>query len=658
LEGSNVIRELVIILLVSIPIVFLFKKVNLPSIVGFLIAGVVIGPHGYRLITEIENIERMAEIGVILLLFTIGVEVSIQRLIQMRKVILLSGTLQIILTVIFSAGLFYLLGIPLRQSIFFGMLLSLSSTAVMLSILSENREIDSPHGKIVLGILVFQDLAIVPMILFVPILGADSDMNLLSIILHTLGSFAALGVILLLARYLIPKIIYQLATSRIREAFTIGTILLILGTAYMTEAAGLSLAIGAFLAGLIVSESEFSHQIFSDIIPLKDAFNSIFFVSIGLLLNLRIIVDFPLYIGLAILGIIMLKGSIVYLIIIMQNFPLRTALVTGLCLAQIGEFSFVLAQIGMNYNLIQNTYYNAFLAVSISTMLVSPFLVYIGPVLAARFGAIQDALPFKPRSGETVPKDHVIIAGYGLNGRNLARVLRETGIPYVIVELNPETVTRCLEKGERVIYGDISRSEILLQAGVKEANVIVFALSDIKATRIGVKIANIMNPLIHTIARTLHTKEIEDLLMLGANEVIPEEFETSLQIFGKVLEQYHIPLNVIMRQMAILRRESYQIMRKEGIGAGTLAHLDEILAAAVTERYFVEDDNPNLGKTFAGLNLRAETGATVIAVIRNGKTITTPSPHEKIHVHDTYVLVGDHNSVDRAIQRLNGIPVA
>jgi monovalent cation:H+ antiporter-2, CPA2 family len=653
-QEHNVIREVVIILLVSVPIVFLFKKVKLPSIVGFLIAGIIIGPHGFRFITEIDNIETMAEVGVILLLFTIGLEVSIQRLIQMKKVILLSGTLQIILTILFSTLLFYMLNFPLRQSIFFGMLLSLSSTAVMLNILSENNEIDSPHGKITLGILVFQDLAIVPMILFVPILGADAETSILTIILQSLVSFAALAVILLLARYLIPKVVFQLASSRIREAFTIGIILLILGMAYLTEVFGLSLAIGAFLAGLIISESEFSHQVFSDIIPLKDVFNSIFFVSIGLLLDIKIFVEYPLYLALVIAGIILLKGSIVYIIIRMQNFPLRTALVAGFCLAQVGEFSFVLAQVGMNFNLIQNEYYYAFLAASISTMLISPFLVYIAPVMAERFGILRDVLPFKTKGEDQKLKDHVIIAGYGLNGRNLARVLRETGIPYTIVELNPETVSRCLKHGERVIYGDISRAEILLQAGVKDANVIVFAISDSKATRVGVKISNTLNPSIHTIVRTLHTKETEELLKLGATEVIPEEFETSLQIFGKVLEQYHIPLNIIMRQIAILRRESYQMMRKEGIGAGTLAHLDEILAAAVTERYFVADDNPNTGKTFAGINLRAETGATVIAIIRNGKTITTPSPHEKIIAHDTYVLVGDHNSVDRAIQLLNG----
>jgi len=655
LQEYPIIRDVVIILLVSVPIVYILNKFKIPSIAGFLLAGVLIGPFGFRLITELEHIEILAEIGVVLLLFTIGLEISLQRLIQMKRMLIIAGGLQVGLTILITGLFFYLIGIPLNQSIFFGMLLSLSSTAIVLKLLDEKKEAEAPHGRIAVGMLIFQDIAIVPMILFVPLLGIADEVRIEMIGLQIIVALFAVTVIVILARYFIPKIIYFMDRLRIREVFTIGTFLLILGTAYLTESMGLSFALGAFIAGLMISESEYSHQVFADIIPLKDAFISVFFVSIGLLLNVQLMLDVPVEIISLIIGIVIIKCGIVVAVIRFMKFPMRTALITGLSLAQIGEFSFVLASVGLVNNVLTTEYYHAFLASSIFTMMLTPFLMHVAPVLATKVSRMQIAsVATRSDTTDKKLKHHVIVVGYGLNGQNITRVLKETGIPYFIIELNPEMVNRLIGKKENVIFGDVTRRETLELAHIESARCIVFAISDPGATAMGLRLANRINPNIFTIVRTRDISNIEELKRLGANVVIPEEFETSLQIFRKVLENYHIPVNVIMQQMAILRSESYQMMVKEGSGISSLTHIDEILAAGITEKYYVEEDNPHIGQTLSELNLRARTDATIIAIVRNGNTITSPSPSEKITAHDTYVLVGDHKSVDKAIQVLNG----
>jgi len=652
MQQFTIIKDIVIILLVSIPIIFVFNKLKIPSIVGFLAAGMIIGPHGFQLISEITEIEVMAEVGVILLLFVIGLEVSIKQLMRMKKFLIIAGGLQLIGTIAFSSIIFYSFGINITQSIFLAMLVSLSSTAIVLKLLSGKRELEAPHGRIALGVLIFQDLAIVPMFIVLPILGSGSNMPVSEIVLQLFFAFGVVGVVLLASNYLMPRILETLVKMKMREAFTVGILLILLGTAYLTHAVGLSFALGAFIAGLILSESDYSHQIVAEILPLKDAFNSIFFVSIGLLLNIGFVFQFPyLLIGIT-AGIIALKAIVVIAIVKFMKYPLRTAVLAGLGLAQIGEFSFVLAQAGMNFQLIPDDFYNAFLASSIFTMILTPFFFKFAPVIANRFGEIE---PIKKTvEDEHKLTKHVIIVGFGLNGKNLARVLKEAGIQYIVVEMNPDTFQEQKSKGERIIYGDITREEILHQTKIEDANIIVFAISDPASARRGLIQAKIMKPDIYAIVRTRFLSEIDELMSMGADEVIPEEFETSLQIFSKVLERYHIPLNVIMRQVALLRGESYTLMRAETADINSFIHLNEILAAGLTDTFYIEGDNIHINKTLSDLNLRAKTEATIIAIVRGKETLTNPSGNEVIKVGDTLVITGNHQSVDRAFQLLNG----
>ncbi|MGE5811440.1 MAG: cation:proton antiporter, partial [Ignavibacteria bacterium] len=574
MQQFTIIRDIVIILLISIPIIYLFKKIKIPSIVGFLIAGIIIGPHGFMLISKTEHIEVMAEVGVILLLFTIGLEVSFKRLMKMKRLLLIAGAPQVVLTIIFSGLIFYLFEVNIKRSIFLGMLVSLSSTAIVLKLLSEKDQLESPHGRISLGILIFQDLAVVPMFLLLPVLSASESSSVLDIVRQLVFAFAAIGLIIIASKNLIPNILFQLAKLQMREVFTVGTILFLLGTAYLTHLLGLSFALGAFIAGLILSESDLSHQVTADILPLKDVFNSIFFVSIGLLLDLNFVIQYPTELTAVAAGIILLKSLIIIIIVKFIKYPLRVAFLTGLILSQIGEFSFVLIQAGKGYSLIEPDVYNSFLAASIFTMIVAPFLFEITPLIAHKFGRFEPV----GESNKKIKKeltDHVIIVGFGLNGKNLARVLKETGISYLVVEMNPEIVKTEKAKGENVIYGDITREEILLAANLIKANIIVFAISDPSSTKIALKLSKRLNPSVYTVVRTKYINEIDDLTVLGADSVIPEEFETSLQIFSKVLERYHIPLNVIMRQIAMLRGEAYSLMRTETPDINSFVHLNE-----------------------------------------------------------------------------------
>lgn len=654
MDNLLIIQDIVIILFFSIAIIFLFNKVKVPSIVGFLIAGMIIGPYGLKLIKSVDEIEVMAEIGVILLLFTIGIEVSLSQIVRIKKLLVVGGGLQLFLTSIISFIIFYSLGISLNQSIFFSFLISLSSTAIITKLLTDKNEVDSPHGKISIAIALFQDLMIVPLFLLLPMLSNKQSSDISIIILKVLGAFAVTALLIIASKYFMRPIVYQIAKLRLKETFTIGIILLILGTAYITHQAGLSFAIGAFIAGLILSETDFNHQIISEIVPLKDAFNSIFFVSAGLLVNVQFVFQNSFLIITLTLLIFIFKASVIVLSVSMLKYPFRTALLAGIGLGQVGEFSFILALAGTNYGLISTNYYNIFLASSIFTMIITPILYQLEPWIAEKYGRVETKKISERKIIYNDFKDHVIIGGFGVNGKNLARVLKETGIKYIVIELNPDTIKKEKAKGENIVYGDISREDILRFVGSDKAKIIVFAISDPVVTKVGLKNVKKINPHIYSVVRTQYVNEVDELIKLGADEVIPEEFETALQIFRKVLQKYHIPLNIIMQQVTLLRQESYRLMRKDDMDVSVLSHLDEFLAQGLTETFYISENNSNINKTLSELNLRAKTNATIIAIVREGKMLPNPSPNEKLLAGDTLILIGTHQSVDQAIELLSG----
>lgn len=447
-----------------------------------------------------------------------------------------------------------------------------------------------------------------------------------------------------------------MVATRIREVFLLTSLVLCLGMAWLTSLLGLSLALGAFLAGVVISESKYSHQVVSDILPFRDVFNCLFFISIGMLLNTAVVWRSRLTVSLILVSVLVVKAAIVVLTVKLLGYGSRIALVTGLALAQVGEFSFVLAGVGRVNGLLPDDIFQVFLASSIMTLLATPFLIQIGPALAARaerkFKGKARPSPAAQEPGAKLG-DHVIVAGYGLNGRNLAHVLKEAGIPYVILELNPETVGFAAAEGEPIIFGDVSSRTILKEAGVDRARGIVIAISDPAITRRAVRAVRDMSRNAFLIVRTKYATEIDELFGLGANDVVPEEFETSIEIFSRVLDKYFIPKNIIDAQVKILKNECYGLLRGSCDAVRpSIERITDLLAAGTAETFYIGKGAWPVGKNIEAIDLRKRTGATVIAVVRGELSFASPGADFLIAEGDTLVLVANHRDMNRAFQLL------
>jgi CPA2 family monovalent cation:H+ antiporter-2 len=410
------------------------------------------------------------------------------------------------------------------------------------------------------------------------------------------------------------------------------------------------------LAGVILAESEYSYQVASDVLPFKAVFNSLFFISVGMLLNVAAVWESRVLILALVLSILLVKFVVVLFTVGLLGYGSRIAVLAGLALAQIGEFSFVLAGVGRDNGFLRGSTFQAFVASSILTILATPFLIQAGPALAGRG---ERVLRWRRRgsSGADLQacelEGHVIIAGYGLNGRNLAHVLKESGIGYFIIELNPVTVREAAAAGERIIFGDVSSPTILDEAGIRRAKGIVFAISDPLVTRRAVRAVRNLNPGLFILVRTRYTTEIDELLRLGADDVIPEEFETSIEIFIRVLEKFHIPRNVVEAQAKVLRGECYGMLRGACSAVRPVAErISDLLAAGTAETFFVGHGAWPAGRTLGAIDLRGRTGATVIAVVRGEETFTSPGAEFEIREQDTLVLVASHRDMDRAFRYL------
>ncbi len=652
-QEITILRELIILLAVSLPITYIFHRAKLPALVGFLITGVLIGPYGAAIITETRVVERLADIGVVLLLFTVGLEFSIEDVMKSGRQFLVGGGTQVLLTIAAVTGIALVLRYPLPQAVFFGFLASLSSTAIVLKMYADRAELDSAHGRLGTGILLFQDIAVVPMMLLLPVLGqagAAGAVTPLSVLISLGKAVLGLVGVYVSARLVVPFLLHQVIRLRNREMFFLLVVLLCLGTAWVTYSLGLSLALGAFLAGLIISESEYSHHIVAEIMPFRDYFASIFFISIGMLLHTRYFSQHWPVLVLMTAALIMLKSGLVVATARALRYPIRSAVLAGMGLAQIGEFAFLLAQQGQVRGLMSGDVFQTFINTSILSMLATPFMIQAAPWFTARLPEIEVEKRTKEETCSLV--GHTVIAGYGLNGRNLARTLRATHIPYVVLEVNADTIKMAREEGESILYGDITRKDVLQRAGVECAKAIVFAISDFRAARIAVRIARQLNSSIFILVRTRYAAEVDELYKLGADQVIPEEFETSVEIFSRVLHEYHVPSNVIASQIQLVRLEGYKMLRGLSIDQENMGRIAALFAGATVDNIQIQPDSPGVGKTLRELDIRKNTGAMVVVIARNGEAVTNPGPDFKIESDDILVLMGAHRELDQAVNLL------
>jgi CPA2 family monovalent cation:H+ antiporter-2 len=651
------LRSLVLIFGVSAIVVFGLGKFRISSIVGFLVAGVILGPHGLKLINDDESVHVFAEIGVILLMFTIGLEFSLKNLMMLRTQVFYGGVIQVILTIV-AVGVvtFFLLHQSINSSILEGFIVAMSSTAIVVKSLMERGEVDSPQGKVSIGILLFQDLCVVPFMLFIQILSGKEG-GVAEVTIAMIKSFTLLIVVLFGARWVVPYILHEVLKLRNRELFIITIIFLCTATAFLTSKLGLSLALGAFLAGIIISESEYASQAIADVMPFKESFIGLFFISIGMLMDTSFLIKNIIAVLLIVFSIVVLKVIIVSLASLISGQNIRISIISGFYLAQIGEFSFIVALAGKDAGLLDNHWYQIFLSASVLTMFLTPFISAIAPEFSEYFLSI---LPSKKIWKDTVraeefegkQSDHVIIIGFGITGRNLAKVLKEADISYVILEMNPNTVKRMKKEGEPIYYGDGTSIDILRKMKINMAKVLVVAISDSASTRRIVKIARIQNPRIYIIVRTKYITEIDELITLGANEVIPEDFEASVEIFSRVLHYYNVPKNVITEHIDNIRKDHYAAFRIVKLPRKSLVEHHIFLKGIETETYFIKEGLAVDGQTIKKLQFRTITGVTIIAVQRGEEIYQNPSPDFVLKSGDIILLVGKREDLNNAIKYL------
>lgn len=649
------LTELVALFVVSVLIAYLCYRIKLVPIVGFLIAGVVIGPSALGLVQDQELVDILAEIGIILLLFTVGIEFSLKKLTRISKAIFVGGGLQLGITIALVTGILMLMDISWQASVYTGCLVGLSSTAIILGLLTERDATDTPSGQLSLAVLIFQDFAIIAMVLMIPLLSGQAESG--SGIFIVLGKAVLLiAAVLLLAKSIVPWILEKVANTKRQELFLLTVVAICFGTAAITNMAGISLALGAFLAGLVVSESHFSEQALSEILPLKTIFYAVFFVSVGMLLDIHFLLERPLLILSVGVAVVILKFLIATGSLLSLGYPVRIVAASGLALSQIGEFSFVLERAGRLAGLspagLGDPGSQTFIAVSVLLMIITPFLLDGGH----KMGSFLSRTPLKKLGRDTQAdadtasteklEDHVIIVGYGPAGRHLEQVLHDSGIPYVVIEINPSSVKEMRQKDIPVIYGDATRQHILELARIMRAKLCVIATNDPYASPQIIKQAHYLNPLLQVIVRTRYLDEVEYLEQCGADIVVPEEMETTVRLFYHVLGAYMIPSEEVNRHIQELRAHDYEIMR----GSIQEAHLMVLQGldeeGLHTRAVHVRKGAPAAGKTLEDLKLRNEYGITILTVKRNGHNFGNPAGDFVIKPEDRLVMVG---SADRFV---------
>jgi CPA2 family monovalent cation:H+ antiporter-2 len=676
-HGIPVLGELLMLAGVSLAVVMLFRRLRLPAAIGFIVSGVLIGPGGFALIPDQDLVHTLAEIGVVLLLFTVGLELRVADLARGGRTLLIGGALQVLFTVAMAGGLLLLAGLHPARALFFGLLIALSSTALVFKLLADRLELTAPHGRIVTGLLLFQDLMVIPFAIAVPWLGrwAGPGMGLIAAAggasaghaapavgaLRALILLVTVAVAFLAARRVVPWLMMRAAGTRSREAFVFGVVGVALGSAWLTSWAGLSLALGSFIGGLILAGSELRSRIEADVLPFRDALSGVFFISIGMLFVPRFVIENPLLVLASTVGLVAVKTLAALAALRVAGTPWRVSMAGALSLAQVGEFSFVLAGTGLPYGLLGALGSQAFYAGAVFSLILTPLLVEWAPELALAVArrvspgeaGATPALGTQPAAPPPALAGHVVIAGFGLNGRNVARVLRAVRIAHVVVDLDPGSLARAAADGSRTLAGDIANPHIQKQAGLAAARVLVLALSDPSATRHAVQLARSQSRHIHIIVRTRYVTEIDGLYLLGANQVIPEEFETSIEIFIATLREYHVPVNVIQAQVRLLRQERYSLLRGMKLPGSVVEQLDSILAEGTCDTFLLLQHSPAIGRTLADLGLIEGRGARVLAVVRGGHATTSFSDTFRLGVGDTLVLAGTHGDMEDAFQRLS-----
>lgn len=653
----TILKDVVIIFSLSTFVNLVFTKIKVPSIIGYLITGIVAGPYALALIQSLKEIELMAEIGIILLLFSIGLEFSLNHLLKIRKIVFWGGLLQLSTTAVITMVIVHAYDQTWGVALFIGLITALSSTAVVFKLLQDRSELTSNYGRTVLGILIFQDIVLVPLLLFVPLIGGEPlDFPFQALIL-VLKAVLIIGLVYVGNKWLMPRILRLIAHTKNQELFFMSILLVCLSVALLTAEFGMSLAFGAFLAGLMISESEYSHNVFGNIIPFKDTFSSFFFVSIGMLLDLDFVIENYFLVISTVLIVILLKMIIGMFCAFILGHTLKGTILVGIALSQVGEFSFILAEIGLDYQIISSFYFQLFLATAIITMAISPFLIQVASQFAdavLRFPlpkfVVDGLFPLKQISVPDL-KNHLVLIGKDSRALNLSVMAKHMKMPYISIVFDPAIARERQKKREMVIYGDAVNEPILYKAHVEYAKVVIISIGNmIPAMSITEKVRRINRHAI-ILVRTKHVYDIEELYKLGADQVIPEEFETTINLFERILRKYLLPPREINDAIEKIRKDNYGIFRDKVVDTdfSLIKDLPNLDISAIK----IQSDSCLIEKSIADVNFRKVYGVTVVAIKRYQKIIEHPDPDEVFKKDDIAYVLGKPEQVAYTLDLLS-----
>ena len=638
--------EILVLLAVATAGVAIFERLRLPAIAGFLVMGALVGPGGLGLIDQPDRVRDLAELGVVFLLFEIGLELPLERLRKLWRLALFGGGLQVVATLACVASIGVAMGLDLPAALVMGGLVAMSSTALVMRLLSQRGEIDAPQGQLVVGILLFQDLCVVPFLLGVSILAAGSTGDVADVTFDLARSFAELVAFFLVARFAFPYLLDRAARLRSREIFTMVALLAVVGSAVFAEQIGLTLAVGAFAGGLVLSASPYAHQLFAEVVPLRGLLLGVFFTAVGMLFDPAIALENAAGVAAYFVCVVVLKaGFIAAIVAFALRQGVRLGVLTGLVLAQTGEFSFVLAAAASDAALLDEGLRQVFVAGSIATLVATPFLVGVAPRVARFLDRRAERAP-KRAEGDAIeqPRNHVILVGFGLAGQNLARVLKARDIDYVALDSNAGSVAASRSRGEPVLYGDATRHSLLQRIGIADARLIAVAISDPIATLEVVALARSLAPDTPIYARTRYVLEVDELERAGATKVVAEEFESTITLAGVTLRHFGVPEESIARFATELRDEGYEFMRTpETILDPWLTDLLDAVATHWVDVPLSFEGSRSLSE----LGVRAHTGANIVAVERAGSTTPNPDPSFEVQRGDRLLALGSPEAIER-----------
>lgn len=646
--------EAVALIVAGAVIAYICFRLKLVPIVGFLVAGVLIGPNALGLVKDQALVDATAEIGVILLLFTIGIEFSLEKLARIQRLIFGGGILQVGLSIALTALVLLMFGVDWKSGIFTGMLVALSSTAIVLKLLADKSETNSEPGQVGLGLLIFQDLAIVVMVMLVPVLAGTDGSGAAGIGFALAKAVGIILLVLVVARRIMPKLLEAVAKTCSPELFLLSIVAICFGTAYLTSLAGVSLSLGAFLAGLMVSESSYSHHALSETLPLQILFSATFFVSVGMLLDVNYLINNLPIIFAAIAVVLTIKIVTTGISVRALGYKAPVAAASALMLAQIGEFSFVLERAGREAGLFPMGMGTAgsqtFIATTVVLMVFTPLLMNFGSGLSAKI-VRKRAFAGMPETAAEMAEplgleDHVIVAGYGKAAHWLVRVLAGSGIPYVITTLSPDSANEAEKAGLPVVRGDATKPFLLNHVGIDNAKMLVIPDDDPGTAHRITAVARSLNPTMRIVVRTRYTSEVDGLAAAGADAVIAEELESVVQIFGDVLRDYRISAEEIEAHEEMARKNGYSAFLD--LNADTSIFKCETDQKCLDTRTVkVRDDAPVAGKAIAALSLM-NMGLTVKSVMRGSISFDPPPAELVLFPGDELVISGETSSFARS----------